>query len=169
MKALIFRETGEPKSVLELVEIPTPPLAPGEALVRVLLSPINASDLHMVRGRYGYQPELPASPGIEGVGIVEALGPGVQAPGVQGGHVRPVESSLWCSREARSFIVNPYSRQGFCNLISIFARFQRTRLSSVNASMHPICQILPGVCICWRFVGGLSPIRKIPQIWVMSG
>src|ERR1700724_1069999 len=80
MKALIFRETGEPKSVLELAEIPTPPLAPGEVLVRVLLSPINASDLHMVRGRYGYQPELPASPGIEGVGIVEALGPGLQGP-----------------------------------------------------------------------------------------
>ena len=78
MKALIFRETGEPKSVLKLEEVPTPPLAPGEALVRVLLSPINASDLHMVRGRYGYQPELPASPGIEGVGIVEAVGPGVQ-------------------------------------------------------------------------------------------
>jgi NADPH:quinone reductase-like Zn-dependent oxidoreductase len=82
MKALIFRETGEPKSVLELAEIPTPPLAVGEALIRVLLSPINASDLHMVRGRYGYQPELPASPGIEGVGIVEAVGPGVQGPTV---------------------------------------------------------------------------------------
>ena len=80
MKALIFRETGEPKSVLKVEEIPTPPLASGEALVRVLLSPINASDLHMVRGRYGYQPELPASPGIEGVGIVEAVGPGVQGP-----------------------------------------------------------------------------------------
>ena len=48
MKALIFRETGEPSSVLKLAEIPTPPLAPGEALVRVLLSPINPSDLHMV-------------------------------------------------------------------------------------------------------------------------
>ena len=80
MKALIFRETGEPKNVLELAEIPTPPLAPGEALVRVLQSAINASDLHMMRGRYGYQPELPASPGIEGVGIVEAIGPGVQGP-----------------------------------------------------------------------------------------
>jgi NADPH:quinone reductase-like Zn-dependent oxidoreductase len=82
MKALIFRETGEPKSVLKLEEIPTPPLALGEALVRVLLSPINASDLHMVRGRYGYQPELPASPGIEGVGIVVAVGPDVQTPSV---------------------------------------------------------------------------------------
>jgi len=82
MKALIFRETGEPKSVLELAEVPTPPLTPGEALVRVLLSPIHPSDLHMVRGRYGYQPELPASPGIEAVGIVEAVGPDVQGPAV---------------------------------------------------------------------------------------
>ncbi len=80
MKALIFRKTGEPKSTLELVEMPVPPLGPGEVLVRVHLSPINASDLHMVRGRYGYQPVLPASPAIEGVGIVEAVGPGVQAP-----------------------------------------------------------------------------------------
>src|SRR5262245_18458283 len=80
MRALIFRETGDTKSVLKLAEIPTPPLAPGETLVRVLLSPINPSDLHMVRGRYGYQPELPAIPGAEGVGIVEALGPGVQGP-----------------------------------------------------------------------------------------
>ncbi len=80
MKALIFRETGEPSSVLKLEDLPAPSLAPGEALVRVLLSPINPSDLHMVRGRYGYQPELPASPGAEGVGIVEAVGPGVQGP-----------------------------------------------------------------------------------------
>src|SRR6516162_6753354 len=82
MKALIFRETGEPKSVLKLEEVPTPLLVPGQALVRVLLTPINASDLHMVRGRYGYQPELPASPGIEAVGIVEAIGPSVQGPRV---------------------------------------------------------------------------------------
>ena len=82
MKALIFRATGEPKSVLKLEEVPTPLLVPGQALVRVLLSPIHPSDLHMVRGRYGYQPELPASPGIEGVGFVEAVGPGVQGPSV---------------------------------------------------------------------------------------
>src|ERR1700761_240028 len=80
MKALIFRQTGEPSGVLQLAELPTPAPASGEALVRVLLAPINASDLHMMRGRYGYQPELPASPGIEGVGIVEAVGPGVQGP-----------------------------------------------------------------------------------------
>ena len=36
MKALIYHETGEPKSVLKLEEVPPPPLAPGGALVRVL-------------------------------------------------------------------------------------------------------------------------------------
>jgi len=50
MRALIFTETGEPNSVLKLAEVPTPPLARGEALVRVLLTPIHPSDLHMVRG-----------------------------------------------------------------------------------------------------------------------
>jgi NADPH:quinone reductase-like Zn-dependent oxidoreductase len=94
MKALVFRETGEPKSVLQLAEIPTPQLAPGEALVRMLLSPIHPSDLHMLRGRYGYQPELPASPGIEGVGIVEAVGPGVQGSG------------CWNSRGFRSYLAD---------------------------------------------------------------
>jgi hypothetical protein len=77
------------------------------------------------------------------------------------GHVRPVESSFWCSPEARSFIVNPYSRQGFCNLISIFARFQRTRLSSVNASINPFAKFYRASV----FVGGLSPIRKQFSEW----
>jgi NADPH:quinone reductase-like Zn-dependent oxidoreductase len=35
MKALIFRATGEPKSVLKLEKIPTPPSVTGQALVRV--------------------------------------------------------------------------------------------------------------------------------------
>src|SRR5215510_14265769 len=98
MKALIFRETGEPSGVLKLAEILTPPLAPGEALVRVVLSPIHPSDLHMVRGRYGYQPELPASPGIEGVGIVEAVGPGVLGP-IVGTRVVFVRMwNIWCQQ-----------------------------------------------------------------------
>jgi NADPH:quinone reductase-like Zn-dependent oxidoreductase len=105
MKALIFRETGEPKNVLQLAEVPSQPLAAGDALVRVLLSPINASDLHMVRGRYGYQPELPASPGIEAVGIVAAVGPGPQHPMVG---TRVVFVGIW--NAWREQIVCPVDR-----------------------------------------------------------
>ena len=38
----------------------------------MLVSPINPSDLLMVRGLYGRLPSFPAVPGFEGVGVVEA-------------------------------------------------------------------------------------------------
>jgi NADPH:quinone reductase-like Zn-dependent oxidoreductase len=38
----------------------------------MLASPIGPADFLTVRGEYGYRPKLPATPGYEGVGIVEA-------------------------------------------------------------------------------------------------
>lgn len=43
----------------------------------MLASPINPSDLMTVRGQYGILPELPATPGYEGVGVVESGGGGM--------------------------------------------------------------------------------------------
>ena len=43
----------------------------------MLATPINPSDLLVVRGRYGVLPKLPATPGFEGVGIVEGAGSGL--------------------------------------------------------------------------------------------
>src|SRR5258708_31430337 len=54
-RSLIFTETGEPNSVLKLAEIPTPPLAHGEALVRVLLTPIHPSDRKSTRLNSSHQ------------------------------------------------------------------------------------------------------------------
>ncbi|WP_374442192.1 zinc-dependent alcohol dehydrogenase family protein, partial [Stella sp.] len=53
--------------------------------------PINPADLLTVRGLYGTRPRLPAVPGYEGVGVVEALGAGVAAPAV-GTRVVPLAS-----------------------------------------------------------------------------
>ena len=134
MKALIFRETGEPKSVLKLAEIATPPVAAGEALVRVLLSPINPSDLHMVRGRYGYQPELPASPGAEGVGIVEAVGPGVQGPIVG---TRVVFVQTWIHHAALRSAFDLFDRDSSRMVASALGEFPATRRSAGSDERSP--------------------------------
>src|SRR2546430_6759302 len=80
MKAFVFERTGDPNDVLAVRELPEPKPGPGEILVRVRLSPVHPSDMHIMRGRFGRQPTLPASPGIECVGVVEALGSGVAGP-----------------------------------------------------------------------------------------
>ncbi len=77
MNAVVFDRTGPPAEVLELRETPAAQPRRGEVLVRMLASPINPSDLMYVEGRYGLKPTFPATPGFEGVGVVEASGGGV--------------------------------------------------------------------------------------------
>src|SRR5216683_133362 len=77
MKAIVFDEFGDPAEVLQVRAVPVPEPGPGEVRVRMLASPINPSDLLTVHGEYGRRPELPATPGFEGVGVVEAAGPGL--------------------------------------------------------------------------------------------
>ena len=82
MKAFVFERNGDPSDVLTVQELPDPHPGPGEILVRVRCASVNPSDLHVLRGRFGRQPALPASPGTEAMGVVEALGAGVQGPAV---------------------------------------------------------------------------------------
>ncbi|MFK0114171.1 zinc-dependent alcohol dehydrogenase family protein [Streptomyces sp. NPDC091217] len=59
--------------------MPVPEPGEGEAKVRIVETPVNPSDLLYVRGQYaGVQEPFPAPMGFEGVGIVEAIGPGVK-------------------------------------------------------------------------------------------
>jgi NADPH2:quinone reductase len=77
MRALIHRTFGDPTDVLEVDERPLPEPDAGQVRVRTLLSPIHNHDLWTIRGTYGFTPELPAASGTEAVGIVDALGEGV--------------------------------------------------------------------------------------------
>lgn len=77
MKSVQFDQFGEPTSVLQVRDVEPPQPKPGELLVRMLLSPVNPSDLMTVRGVYGKQPQLPCTPGYEGVGVVESSGGGL--------------------------------------------------------------------------------------------
>lgn len=103
MKALVFDRYGKAEEVLSLQEVPEPSPGPGEVKVKMLLSPINPSDLtNTIEGAYrdavaktiwnrakapedhtvdpaGVQglPTLPHVPGLEGVGIVVEAGAGL--------------------------------------------------------------------------------------------
>jgi NADPH:quinone reductase-like Zn-dependent oxidoreductase len=76
MKALIIERNGEPSEVVQWRDLPEPAPGPTEVRVKMLLAPVHPSDLHVIRGRFARQrqPELPASPGSEGVGIIDAVG-----------------------------------------------------------------------------------------------
>ncbi|MFI1236320.1 zinc-binding dehydrogenase [Nocardia salmonicida] len=77
MQAVVIDEFGEPKDVLTAQQVPTPDPGEGEVRIAMSLSPIHNHDLAIIRGVYGYRPPLPAIPGTEAAGVVEAIGPGV--------------------------------------------------------------------------------------------
>jgi mitochondrial enoyl-[acyl-carrier protein] reductase / trans-2-enoyl-CoA reductase len=72
-----FDSFGSPEEVLQAVEQPRPDPGPGQILLRMLRAPVNPADLNLIQGTYGVRPPLPSTAGIEGIGEVEALGPGV--------------------------------------------------------------------------------------------
>ena len=77
MRAIRFHQFGPPAEVLHLEELPDEAPGPGQVRLRLTHRSINPSDLLTVSGHYGRLPRLPATPGLEGVGRVEALGEGV--------------------------------------------------------------------------------------------
>jgi NADPH2:quinone reductase len=77
MKAIQMTETGGPE-VLQTVELPDPAPGDGEVLVRMEAVGIAKPDYLMRSGKYRWMPPLPAIPGNEMAGRIEALGPGVK-------------------------------------------------------------------------------------------
>ena len=77
VRAIILREHGEPQRVAQIGTVELPGPAPGEVRVRVKFAPINPADINVLEGKYPIRPELPGTPGVEGVGIVEECGAGV--------------------------------------------------------------------------------------------
>lgn len=77
MLAVRFHQFGDPKKVLSLEEVEVPTPDTDEVLVRIKMRTVNPSDLYTVQGTYGVRPPLPAVPGYEAIGTIEALGSGV--------------------------------------------------------------------------------------------
>ena len=78
MRSAMHHQFGDPAQVLLLSDSPVPEPGPGEVRIRMQLAPIHNHDLWTIRGQYGYKPTLPAIGGSEGLGVVDALGAGVE-------------------------------------------------------------------------------------------
>jgi len=86
MHAIRIHSYGSPE-VMQWEEVPTPIPGPGQALIRVEAASVNFLDIQKRRGELvgqafyrrgaGNEPDLPATLGSQGVGIVEAVGPDV--------------------------------------------------------------------------------------------
>jgi len=77
MRAALHERFGEPDAVLAAGQADLPEPGRDEVRIRTLLAPIHNHDLWTVRGRYGYKPPLPAIGGSEALGIIDAVGEGV--------------------------------------------------------------------------------------------
>jgi NADPH2:quinone reductase len=77
LKSLVYDRHGDPAEVLQLRETPLPEPKFRQVLVRMIAAPVNPSDLLTVEGNYGRLQTLPATPGFEGVGVVEKNGGGL--------------------------------------------------------------------------------------------
>ncbi|RYC68617.1 MULTISPECIES: zinc-dependent alcohol dehydrogenase family protein [Spirosoma] len=78
MKSILFEQTGKPTDILNVTDVAIPEPGPNEVRIRVVASPINPSDIMFVQNLYGIRPQLPSGAGFEGMGVVDAVGEGVQ-------------------------------------------------------------------------------------------
>ena len=88
MRALVFR--GPNQIGIEQVSIPRP--GPGEAVIRVTLTTICGTDLHILKGEYPVKPGLVI--GHEPVGVIHELGVGLT--------VTRSASASWSGRSLRA-------------------------------------------------------------------
>src|SRR3982751_1879739 len=95
MKAVVFK--GKDRLAVEEVPKPTPGV--GEAVIRITATTICGTDVHIVRGEYPVKPGLIL--GHEPVGVIDALGPGLDAEYTVGqrvlaGAITPCGQCFYC-------------------------------------------------------------------------
>src|SRR5262245_53739480 len=91
MKVIQMQKPGGPE-VLEVADKPLPEPAAGEVRVRAQAIGISSADMLVRKGTYNWMPPLPATPGNEMAGVVDAVGANANS-------VRTGQRALVSSRE----------------------------------------------------------------------
>ncbi len=104
ISAVVYERHGNPADVLHLESRPWPVPGPGEAVVKMRAAPINPADLNQIEGKYPVRPNLPATPGFEGAGIVAEVAD--DAKGVARGALVILPHNVGTWREALAVQTN---------------------------------------------------------------
>jgi NADPH2:quinone reductase len=77
MRAIIVDKFGDPE-VMRMEEVPDPIPSEGQVLVRLYAAGVNPVDCYIRSGQHAHSPQTPYTPGIDGSGVIEAIGFGVK-------------------------------------------------------------------------------------------
>lgn len=78
IRVAVYDTHGNPTEVLRVVEQPWPVPAVDEVVVQMRAAPINPADVNAIEGKYPIRQTLPATPGMEGAGVVIEVGSDVR-------------------------------------------------------------------------------------------
>lgn len=98
INAGVYETHGNPADVLHVETRPWPTPLSGEAVVKMRAAPINPADLNAIEGKYPIRPQLPATPGFEGAGLVVELG--TEVKGLTNGALVILPHNIGTWREA---------------------------------------------------------------------
>jgi len=109
MKAIHVTAFGGPE-VLKVAEVPDPVPGGGQVVVRVRAAGVNPVDAYIRSGSYARLPPLPYTPGFDGAGVIETVGPGVTTwkPG----------DRVWITALGRS--QGTYAERMLCDVSQVF-------------------------------------------------
>ena len=140
MKALVFRGANQ----IGLEEVPIPKPGPGEAVIRVTLTTICGTDLHILKGEYPIKPGLTI--GHEPVGVIHELGVGVTGykvgERVLVGAITPCGQCHDCLRGNLSQCGGPIGGWRFGNTINgaqaeyVLVPFARANMAKIPADLR---------------------------------
>ncbi|MGI9088242.1 MAG: MDR family NADPH-dependent oxidoreductase [Chthoniobacterales bacterium] len=98
IRVAVYETHGNPVEVLRVVEQPWPVPATDEVVVEMRAAPLNPADINAIEGKYPVRPTLPATPGMEGAGVVVEVGRAVREVSLGALVILPHNFGTW--REA---------------------------------------------------------------------
>lgn len=145
-KIVIIRKGGSENLQIQSVELPEP--EPGQVRIKVQASGVNFADVMMRLGLYPDAPKLPAVPGYEVAGVVDAVGAGVE--------------DHWLDKPVLAMC----NFGGYSEYVCLDPKLVHLRPEGVSAIQG--AALLVNYLTAWQMVMVMAPARKGDLVLVQS-